>query len=273
MMKYVVFLDILGFKERLKALSQGDAERFIGDFSTTIYNLWERNNDFNQHLKGYIVSDSLIINTKSVSLESLEILLSAVEQICRAEFSENSILLRGAIAKGEFDKLEAKELKSLGKGLIVGQAYVDAYLLEGTVKTLGIVLSKNVYEDILTLNAPSKYAIMEEVVNTEKHYVFRYLSIDYLLDSKHLERFVRLAETAKWLPHYYNALYFSLKNEDGKKSVQVFENIVKIINGNEPSEHWRSLNQFIKNCFNDDVVSDCQTRFLTFLRGNIVNGK
>jgi hypothetical protein len=113
-MKYVAFLDILGFKERLKALNQVNAKQYITDFSATIYNLWEGNEAFDQVLSGYIISDSLIINTNNTALSSLEVLLEAVESICRNEFSENSVLLRGAIAKGEFDKLEAKELKSLG---------------------------------------------------------------------------------------------------------------------------------------------------------------
>jgi len=125
-MKYVLFLDILGFKERLKGLRQGDAKDFISRFSSTVFNQWSRNDKCDRSLKGYIVSDSS---------QSLEDLLDVTESICQDEFSQNSILMRGAIAKGEYDKLEAKELESLGKGLIVGQAYVDAYLLEGSVKT------------------------------------------------------------------------------------------------------------------------------------------
>lgn len=260
-MKYVAFLDILGFKERLKALNQVNAKQYITDFSATIYNLWEGNEAFDQVLSGYIISDSLIINTNNTALSSLEVLLEAVESICRNEFSENSVLLRGAIAKGEFDKLEAKELKSLGKGLIVGQAYVDAYLLEGSVKTLGIVLSNDVYDDIKTLSSLKKHSITEESIKNEKSYVLRYLGIDFLMDSKNLRKFVKLATNAKWLPHYYNALYFSMKNEDSKKVSQMFDNIVSIINDTEPSEHWRDLDIFIQNAFVEAVISDliCNT--------------
>lgn len=268
-MKYVVYLDILGFKERLKALNQVSAKKFISDFSSTIYDLWSGNQAFEQNLNGYIVSDSLIINTKNTTASSLEVLLEAVEHICRNEFSENSIFLRGAIAKGEFDKLEAKELKSLGKGLIVGQAYVDAYLLEGSVKTLGIVLANDVYDDVKTLSSPRKQAITEESIKNEKSYVLRYLSIEFLMDSNNLDKFVRLAASAKWLPHYYNALYFSMKNEDSKKVAQIFENIVTIINETEPSEHWRDLDVFIQNAFSENVIYEFQKRFLGFLRSKI----
>ena len=41
MSKYVAFLDILGFKEKLKKLKQQDAKSFIGRFSTTAFEQWE----------------------------------------------------------------------------------------------------------------------------------------------------------------------------------------------------------------------------------------
>jgi len=268
-MKYVVFLDILGFKERLKSLDQFSAKQFIADFSSTVYDLWNGNQAFEQNLDGYIVSDSLIISTKNTASSSLEVLLEAVESICRNEFSRNTVLLRGAIAKGEFDKLEAKELKSLGKGLIVGQAYVDAYILEGSVKTLGIVLSNDVYEDIKNLSSLKKQSIIEENIRNEISYVLRYLSIDFLMDITNLDKFIKLASSAKWLPHYYNALYFSMKNEDSKKASKIFENIIMNINDSEPSEHWRDLDIFIHNAFHDDVISDFQKRFLGFIRSKI----
>ncbi len=267
-MKYVLFLDILGFKDRLKGLPQGDAKDFISRFSSTVYNQWNGNERCDRSLKGYIVSDSLIINTNDTTQQSLEDLLDVSEAICRDEFSQNSILMRGAIAKGEYDKLEAKELRSLGKGLIVGQAYVDAYLLEGSVKTLGIVLSKEVYEDAQVLKR-GDFSISEETVKKEKSFVFRYLNIDYLLEAQRLEKFVNLAAESKWLPHFYNALYFSMKNENANKADQVFYNIISLINRNEPSEHWRELDSFIQNAFADGVIADCQTRFLRFIRSKL----
>ena len=63
-MKYVAFLDILGFKNKLAKLKQGEAEKYISDFSRTIYDIWEKQN-FNL-INGYIVSDSVIIYTENV---------------------------------------------------------------------------------------------------------------------------------------------------------------------------------------------------------------
>ena len=134
-MKYVAFLDILGFKKKIRGLQPEEAKDFIFNFSGTIFNIF-RGNFSNDKIKGYIVSDSVI-------------LIKLTGEICKNEFIENSILMRGAIEKGEFDKVPAKELPALEKGLIVGEAYIKAYVGEGSVKVMGVILSEDVYKDIL----------------------------------------------------------------------------------------------------------------------------
>ena len=44
-MKYVAFLDILGFKSKLKKLSQIEAKNYIGNFSATVYSLFQNINN------------------------------------------------------------------------------------------------------------------------------------------------------------------------------------------------------------------------------------
>ncbi|MBE6775375.1 MAG: hypothetical protein E7543_04190, partial [Ruminococcaceae bacterium] len=105
-MKYVAFLDVLGFKDKLGKMKQYEAAEFIGNFSTAAFRQWEIENI--SRLKGYIVSDSFVIYSDDNSCEALEEMVRVVTNICRKEFADNSILLRGAIAKGDFEKLEAK---------------------------------------------------------------------------------------------------------------------------------------------------------------------
>jgi hypothetical protein len=263
-MKYVAFLDILGFKNKLGKLSQYEAADFISNFSTTAFRQWESENV--AKLNGYIVSDSFIIYSRDTSTESLNELIRVVTNICKKEFAHNSILLRGAIAKGPFEKIEAKEISTLQKGLIVGQAYVDAYLLEGTVKSTGIVLSPEVYEDLLNIGGYSDNVVSETIDKTE-HYLLRYLTIDFFLEQENLKYFVELAAESKWLPHYYNTLYFSLKREKNEKKVnQLFINLLDLISNGHPNENWRNIDLFIKNAFNCDVVNEFQTRFLKYIR-------
>ncbi len=263
-MKYVAFLDILGFKNKLGMLSQYEAAEFIGNFSTTAFRQWESENI--SKLNGYIVSDSFIIYSTDTSTESLNELIRVVTSICKKEFSQNSILLRGAIAKGPFDKLEAKEISTLQKGLIVGQAYVDAYLLEGTVKSTGIVLSSAVYEDLINIGGYSEN-IFKETIDKTEHYILRYLTSDFFLERDNLKNFVRLATESRWLPHYYNTLYFSLKREKNEKKVtQMFINLFDLISNGRPTENWRNIDLFIENAFNNDVINDFQVRFLKYIR-------
>lgn len=263
-MKYVAFLDVLGFKSKLATLSQYEAAEFIGNFSTTAFRQWEHEKISN--LNGYIVSDSFIIYSNDTSTESLNELIRVVANICKKEFAQNSILLRGAIAKGPFEKLEAREISTLQKGLIVGQAYVDAYLLEGTVKTTGVVLSTEVYEDILNIGVYAE-DLFRETIEKKEHYILRYLTLDFLLEQDNLNSFVKLASESKWLPHYYNTLYFSLKREKNEKKVnQMFINLLELISKGFPNENWRNVDLFIKNAFDTDVIIQFQIRFLKYIR-------
>lgn len=265
MKKYVAFLDILGFKNKLKQLGQESAKRYISAFSETAYQEWKQIEARN--VEGYIVSDSFILYTKSVTKQALNELLKIIDTICKKEFSDNKILIRGAIAKGEFEKMPAVELASLSKGLMVGQAYVDAYTLEDSAKIAGMLLTQEVYDDIREYNL--QFECGEEKNNNGSNYVMRYLDFDFLSDHDNLLAFVSLAADSNWLPHYYNTLYFALKKENNpQKAYIIFDNIIGCIG--DPGESWRDIDKFIKNALDKDVMPGFQTRFLGYLREKIM---
>ena len=265
MKKYVAFLDILGFKNKLKQLGQESAKRYISAFSETAYQEWKQQSI--QNVEGYIVSDSFILYTTSVTKQALYELLRIIDIICKKEFSDNKILIRGAIAKGEFEKMPAVELASLSKGLMVGQAYVDAYTLEDSAKIAGMLLTQEVYDDIREYNL--QFECGEEKSSNGSNYVMRYLDFDFLSNHDNLMAFVSLAADSNWLPHYYNTLYFALKKENNpQKAYVIFDNIIGCIG--DPSESWRDIDKFIKNALDKDVMSGFQTRFLGYLREKIM---
>ena len=268
MSKYVAFLDILGFKKKLQQLGQAAAKKYIGDFSSTAYREWERLQP--RLVEGYIVSDSFIIYTRDVSRQALTELLTIIDQICKQEFSENKILIRGAIAKGEFDRMPAVELSNLSKGLMVGQAYVDAYTMENAAKIAGILLTEDVYTDLSELDG--QFECSEERTSNGSNYIMRYLDYEYLSQPDNMRVYVELAASSKWLPHYYNTLYFAIKAEkNSNKATALFESILACIG--DPSECWQEIDKFIKNAFDKDVMPDFQKRFLKYLREQIVSRK
>ena len=170
--------------------------------------------------------------------------------------------------QGEFDRVEAREIPSLRKGLIVGQAYVDAYLMEGSIKTAGIALTDEVFQDIEAYVYPID--CFRENINGKDICVMRYFNFDFLNEPENIINFTNMAIDAGWIPHYYNTLYWALLNEKPTKAISLFNGIVNCVNNGNPGENWRSLDMFIKGAFHDEVNTHFQTRFLAFLRSYIV---
>lgn len=277
-MKYVAFLDILGFKNKLKELGQEKGVEYIECYSSVVYRVFSRynrslekkNNVQNQNkIKGFVVSDSVVLYSDGSDSKTLSELIGIIVELCREEFSQNSILIRGAIAKGNFDRIPAEELHNLRKQLIVGDAYVKAYGMEDSFKSTGIRLSDEVYQD--TINAGVDCDIVEEAINDGKYYILRYLSIDYLLETEGVFReFIHAAKKSGWMPHYYNSLYIAMKNVTSTKKLdELFAKIVKEVSGSNPSENWRDIDAFIRNSFNPEVFSNYQMRLLRYLRNQL----
>lgn len=286
-MKYVAFLDILGFKDRIRGLQPEEAKKLIRAFSQTIFDIFKKKNsdkensdkeNSNDKIKGYIVSDSVILYSSDDSKDSLEALIKLTREICEKEFIENSILIRGAIEKGEFDKVPAEERLDLEKGLIVGEAYIKAYLVEdsGSVKAMGVILSEDVYEDIKDILDPNITKDIVEEKKDKKYYLLRYINVDFLCKDnlKNFITFITLAKESKWLPHYYNTIYFVIKKENDKKIEEMFVNIEntvynKLSNKNW-NKNWRDIDLFIKNAFAEGVINDFKSKFLKHIRKKLI---
>lgn len=156
------------------------------------------NNRNQNKIKGFVVSDSVVLYSDNSDCKTLSELMDLIIELCREEFNQNSILIRGAIAKGNFARIPAEELHNLKKQLIVGDAYVEAYGMEDSFKSTGIRLSDEVHQDII--NAGLNRDIVEETVDNGKYYILRYLSIDYLLETEGVfKEFIQAAKKSGWM--------------------------------------------------------------------------
>ena len=268
-MKYVAFLDVLGFKQLLKKYTQEQSENFIASLSSLLYRVWEeRRAQESENIRGYIVSDSIIVYTENCSSDALKELIGYIIEVCNRAFVEQSILFRCGIAKGSFNHLKSYSFDNLQKGLIVGQAYVNAYLLEGKSKISALILEKSVADDIVE---HTNYTVTHiNKGSNESQYVLKWADIDLLLNNNNLVNYVRIAAESDWLPHYYNTLYsFMYKSENGNKQNQVFENILEILSDQNRTQNYRDINKFIESVFSDDVQYEFRQMFLKFLRGKL----
>ena len=265
-MKYVAFLDVLGFKQLLKGYKQYEAEQFIGSLSSLLYIIWdEKHAQESKNINGYIVSDSIIVYTNDDKPNALEELLGYIIEVSKRAFIEQSVLFRCGIAKGEFNHLKAHSFENLQKGLIVGQAYIDAYLLEDQAKVSAIIVDKNVADDIKELTT---YEITElKGKNQSTCYILKWAGIDFLLNDQNMQNYIQLAVKSEWLPHYYNTLYLFISGANNdKKQQQVFENIINTISKGDKGQNYRLINKFIENAFRDDVDYYFKQMFLKFIR-------
>lgn len=239
-MKYVAFLDILGFKETLKKLEHDDAIKYIKNFASVVYNKFSRV-ESDRNIKGYIFSDSIILYTNDTKDGSLSALINLIRDICRDEFEVNKVLLRGGLTRGAFDKVPASELKALEKGLIVGKAFVDAYRLESSAKVIGIMLSDSVKKDM------SRCTLYSNINN-----LLNYIDIDFLFKNNNLRDFIKLAFNSDWRPHYYNTLYFAIKNERNTNKVEeLFHKIREILTILDSNNNL--FGDFLEKGVNEDI--------------------
>lgn len=270
MEKYVAFIDILGFKEKLKQINQQEAEEFILNFSTMLYSEWESGNHHNcDNINGYIVSDSIIVYSNNDAKESLLKMMDYLTKIFSKAFTGNGILLRGAVAKGEFSMLKPTSFKNLQKGLLVGKAYIEAYTIENSSKGSLIQLSQTVRNDIQEYYSElfTVEKIGDKAETESSTYSLRWANIDFLLEDTNLNNFVRIANESKWLPHYYETLYMFFTKEDNEsKKENALDMIYKLL---KEKYKYTDINSFIKNAFSQEVNRYFQDIFLKFLRRKI----
>lgn len=139
--RFVVFLDIMGFKDRVARtehnilLSQlthfnKDITSYIGKFPNTEIQLAQ-------------FSDSIVLFSKNITQDSLNTIGEVTRGIMQIAIKQQ-IPIKGAIAQG-------KITCDIPKQLFFGQALIDAYLLEENIHYYGILVHHTAEKSVINL--------------------------------------------------------------------------------------------------------------------------
>lgn len=154
--RFVAFLDIMGFKDRVARNAHEDVLKELEIFQSNIsqYVSYHRDAD----IQIALFSDSILIYSQDNTLSSLLALADITSHIMMyAIQQEKPIPLKGAIAAG---RMTCNQIKQL----YFGQALIDAYLLEENVKYYGVLvhhsaekyLKNNNFSEFRDIKAPLK---------------------------------------------------------------------------------------------------------------------
>ena len=144
---YVAFLDVLGFKKLVMSKNKKEKlklEQYFGIVNSAIEYLKEIPSKRN--IGSIIISDSVILSVphgqdRQTNINKLRHLCVAVG-IIQQHLALKNIWLRGAISSGD-------TYFNSDKRQIVGPAYINAYLLEGSVAVSPrVVLDSKIIEEL-----------------------------------------------------------------------------------------------------------------------------
>lgn len=270
-MKYVAFIDTLGFKQQLLGISHEDAKSLIQKFNQEIYRLWSELGYHNDAtIKGRTFSDSLVIFTEGTTIEQLRKLINFLVRLYRASLVECGLPLRGGIAVGEYDDIQATEFSNLQKGIVVGSAFIDAYALESAN---GIKGSKILFRQEIKLKI-EKSISGHQVKSVKKDssgneiYELNWGDIAYLVEDNYtsLSRFVEIACKSKWLDHYFCTLDTFLSGESKEDKRDLYIKIIGLI---EAKYTYNELDAFIENFMQSTCSTQLKKSFLGFIREHV----
>lgn len=142
---YVLFMDIMGFKDRVTRTSHDKLYQILKDFVGRNDQLRPllRDKDGGELARMSQFSDSIIVVSKDDTKQSLHRIAKAAVVLMHNAL-EVGLPIKGAIAKGRitFDK---------DKGIYFGLPIVDAYLLEEELKFYGVAFHHSAEKDAITL--------------------------------------------------------------------------------------------------------------------------
>jgi hypothetical protein len=220
--KFVLYLDIMGFKERVTKVEISKLEKQLKKFKTKNEQLKPLLEKSNTDPKETLIdmaqfSDSIVLVTVGDTLDDLNRICKAAVILMQTGL-ETGFALRGAMAKGEmiFDKENQ---------LFFGKALVDAYLLEEELCYYGIVFHESMEEKVIEIGKSpdfKKYIPIEDIdiplkKGKSKHYHIAWHKMNKKLDKGNMSD-----EAIEWLRNMR-------KTVSGNPRVYL-DNTIKMIN-------------------------------------------
>lgn len=154
--RFVLFLDIMGFKERIARRGQDVILKEL----TELQRFLSEKMPEDSSIAYAMFSDSIIVMTNDDNLASFIKLSEIAKGILNKSIGELQMPIKGAIAHGELTVNQQKQL-------YFGQPLIDAYLLEEELKCYAIVLHYTV-DAIIDAESTKLYRMAE--VKLEKVY-------------------------------------------------------------------------------------------------------
>lgn len=219
---YVAYLDVLGFKDMVKKNRKNEIEKYFNVLNEEIDNL--RKIEEKSLINFLIVSDSVVLeipletNDKTINVNQLRQLCIAIGKIQERLALEN-IWIRGAVSYGDtyFDN---------SKGQIVGQAYIDAYLLQEEIAiNPRVIIDSKIIND---LGFSSSQELIW-VINTQQHEKQESDWGDKVIFSWESNNVSAINTISQDVPLFIDYFYRIISNKDYDKLTRIIENIKKNI--------------------------------------------
>jgi hypothetical protein len=228
--RYVAFLDIMGFKDRVFRETHEDVLKFMERMSSYIKSIEshamkkiiEQNKGVTRPV---FFSDSILLVTNNDSEDSLESIITACGYLIW-NCLRMGIPLKGAISHG-------MQTADFDQSLHIGKALIDAYLLQNDIFFYGVVFHHTMeqkLQDILTHRENIEVVLYDtpfKKVGKIKHYVIDWTIADDFEQNPGMPKSLDIA----------NKLYSTVSGEP-RKYVDNTVEFVKAMNSSEKKTHF-----------------------------------
>lgn len=171
--RFVAFLDIMGFKDRVARTDHNELREQLIGFNAGII---QHTRQYDNRIQWALFSDSIVLFSNDDSLDSLKNIAEVTCSIMRDAISRQ-IPVKGAIAQGIITCDVAKQL-------FFGQALIDAYLLEENIHYYGILAHHSAEQSVIRLDKKSGNSYFRDIKAPLKSGQIGHYELSWYADSE-----------------------------------------------------------------------------------------